>query len=403
MVDSSGLRRGQQTANALFGNQASVLVGDFLYSRAFQMMVELKELRILDVLANATNTIAEGEVLQLMNCNNPDTNEADYMEVIYRKTAKLFEAGTRIGAILAAQDETMEQALVSYGRHLGQAFQLVDDALDYDATPEEFGKNIGDDLAEGKPTLPLIYAMAHGSAAERHMIREAIETGGTRNLTSIQLAIETSGGLRYTAERAREEVDIAISALAPLPPSKFRDGLIEPRPVRHPPPLLGRASTLRGRVPISTTASGGDVAVEIGTRPRFVSSCARRLRGGAAAPASRAADSFLPLGVRHAVDELARRVQVDLEAALAGRLDEPLAQAVAAEPRESHELDVLHVLALVEVTKQTAEHRRLELGLLALAESARVIRVLLPLMCSSLRSPACAALITRCRRPAPPR
>ncbi|HEX5045545.1 MAG TPA: octaprenyl diphosphate synthase [Gammaproteobacteria bacterium] len=226
VVDSSGLRRGQQTANALFGNQASVLVGDFLYSRAFQMMVELKELRILDVMANATNTIAEGEVLQLMNCNNPDTSEADYMEVIYRKTAKLFEAGTRIGAILAGQDETLEQALVSYGRHLGQAFQLVDDALDYDATPEEFGKNIGDDLAEGKPTLPLIYAMAHGSAAERHMIREAIETGGTRNLTSIQLAIETSGGLRYTAERARQEVETAIKALAPVPPSKFRDALL---------------------------------------------------------------------------------------------------------------------------------------------------------------------------------
>jgi octaprenyl-diphosphate synthase len=227
VVDSSGLRRGRQTANALFGNQASVLVGDFLYSRAFQMMVELKELRILDVMANATNTIAEGEVLQLMNCNNPDTTEADYMEVIYRKTAKLFEAGTRIGAILAGQDETLEQALVKYGRHLGQAFQLVDDALDYDATPEEFGKNIGDDLAEGKPTLPLIYAMAHGSAAERHMIREAIETGGTRNLTSIQLAIETSGGLRYTAERARAEVETAIAALAPLPASKYRDGLVE--------------------------------------------------------------------------------------------------------------------------------------------------------------------------------
>jgi len=226
VVDSSGLRRGRQTANALFGNQASVLVGDFLYSRAFQMMVELKALRILDVMANATNTIAEGEVLQLMNCNNPDTSETDYMEVIYRKTAKLFEAGARIGAILAGQDETVEQALVSYGRHLGQAFQLVDDALDYDATPEEFGKNTGDDLAEGKPTLPLIYAMAHGSAAERHMIREAIETGGTRNLTSIQLAIETSGGLRYTAERARQEVEIAIKALAPVPASKFRDGLL---------------------------------------------------------------------------------------------------------------------------------------------------------------------------------
>ena len=227
VVDGSGLRRGQETANAVFGNQASVLVGDFLYSRAFQMMVELKEMRILDVMANATNTIAEGEVLQLMNCNNPDISEADYMEVIYRKTAKLFEAGTRIGAILTRQSEATEQALVSYGRHLGQAFQLVDDALDYDATPEEFGKNIGDDLAEGKPTLPLIYALAHGSAAERHMIREAIETGGTRNLTSIQLAIETSGGLRYTAERARQEVEIAIKALAPLPASKFRDGLVD--------------------------------------------------------------------------------------------------------------------------------------------------------------------------------
>ncbi|HUQ51165.1 MAG TPA: octaprenyl diphosphate synthase [Gammaproteobacteria bacterium] len=227
VVDSSGLRRGRETANAVFGNQASVLVGDFLYSRSFQMMVELEEIRILDVLANATNTIAEGEVLQLMNCNNPDISEADYMEVIYRKTAKLFEAGTRIGAILAKQDDAVEQALAAYGRHLGQAFQLVDDALDYDAKVEELGKNIGDDLAEGKPTLPLIYAMAHGSAAERHMIREAVETGGTRNLTSIQLAIETSGGLRYTAERARAEVELAIGALAPLPQSKFRDGLID--------------------------------------------------------------------------------------------------------------------------------------------------------------------------------
>src|SRR5262252_4694456 len=207
VVDGSGLRRGQQTANALFGNQASVLVGDFLYSRAFQMMVELEDLRILGALANAT--------------------EADYMEVIYRKTAKLFEAGTRIGAILAGSDVDLEQALVAYGRHLGQAFQLVDDALDYDAQVEEFGKNIGDDLAEGKPTLPLIYAMAHGSAAERHMIREAIETGGTRNLKSIQLAIETSGGLRYTAERAQKEVETAIAALAPLPASKFRDALID--------------------------------------------------------------------------------------------------------------------------------------------------------------------------------
>lgn len=225
VVDSSGLRRGQQTANSLFGNEASVLVGDFLYSRSFQMMVELEEIRVLEALANATNTIAEGEVLQLMNCNNPDISEADYMEVIYRKTAKLFEAGSRIGAILAGKDDKIQQALVSYGRHLGLAFQLVDDALDYDATAEELGKNIGDDLADGKPTLPLIYAMSHGTAAERHMIREAIETGSTQNLTSIQLAIETSGGLRYTAERAQNEAEEAIKALDDLPPSKYRDGL----------------------------------------------------------------------------------------------------------------------------------------------------------------------------------
>jgi octaprenyl-diphosphate synthase len=226
VVDNSGLRRGQQTANSLFGNEASVLVGDFLYSRAFQMMVEIEEPRILEVLANATNTIAEGEVLQLMNCNNPNTTEADYMEVIYRKTAKLFEAGTRIGAILAHCDGTVEQALASYGRHLGLAFQLVDDALDYDADPEELGKNIGDDLADGKPTLPLIHAMKHGSAAERHMIREAIEAGSTQNLRLIQLAIETSGGLRYTAERAEREAELAIGALGALPWSKFKDGLI---------------------------------------------------------------------------------------------------------------------------------------------------------------------------------
>jgi octaprenyl-diphosphate synthase len=225
VVDNSGLRRGQETANSLFGNQASVLVGDFLYSRSFQMMVELKELRVLEVLANATNTIAEGEVLQLMNCNNPDITERDYMEVIYRKTAKLFEAGSQLGAILAGESEAVEQALAEYGRHLGRAFQLVDDALDYDAKPEELGKNIGDDLADGKPTLPLIFAMNNGSAAERHLIREAIESGSAQNLRSIQLAIETSGGLRYTAERARAEADQAIAALAVLPASKYRDGL----------------------------------------------------------------------------------------------------------------------------------------------------------------------------------
>jgi octaprenyl-diphosphate synthase len=225
VVDSSSLRRGQETANSLFGNQASVLVGDFLYSRAFQMMVEIKELRVLEVLANATNTIAEGEVLQLMNCNNPDTSEADYMEVIYRKTAKLFEAGARIGAILNNQDAAIETALANYGRHLGHAFQLVDDALDYNATAEELGKNIGDDLADGKATLPLIYAMSHGSAAERHLIREAIESGSAQNLTSIQLAIETSGGLRYTAECAAREAEKAVESLDAIPRSPYRDAL----------------------------------------------------------------------------------------------------------------------------------------------------------------------------------
>jgi octaprenyl-diphosphate synthase len=225
VVDNSGLRRGQETANSLFGNQASVLVGDFLYSRSFQMMVELQDLKVLAVLADATNTIAEGEVLQLMNCNNPDITERDYMEVIYRKTAKLFEAGAQLGAILAGQEEPIEQALADYGRHLGRAFQLVDDALDYDAEPEELGKNIGDDLADGKPTLPLIYAMNNGSAAERHLIREAIESGSTQNLRSIQLAIETSGGLRYTAERAEEEAALAIASLEALPGSAYREGL----------------------------------------------------------------------------------------------------------------------------------------------------------------------------------
>jgi octaprenyl-diphosphate synthase len=225
VVDNSGLRRGQETANSVFGNQASVLVGDFLYSRSFQMMVELGDIRILDVLADATNTIAEGEVLQLMNCNNPDITERDYMEVIYRKTAKLFEAGAQLGAILANESEAVEQALAGFGRHLGRAFQLVDDALDYDAKPEELGKNIGDDLADGKPTLPLIYAMNNGSAAERHLIREAIESGSTQNLRSIQLAIETTGGLRYTAERAREEAELALASLDTLPDSRYRSGL----------------------------------------------------------------------------------------------------------------------------------------------------------------------------------
>ena len=226
VVDASSLRRGQETANALFGNQASVLVGDFLYSRAFQIMVEIGEMRVLEVMADATNTIAEGEVLQLMNCNDPDTTEADYREVIYRKTAKLFEAGAQVAAILAGAPAEIEDAMVAYGRHLGLAFQLVDDALDYDATTEELGKNIGDDLAEGKPTLPLIYAMEHGSAAEKHMIREAIRTGGTQNLTSIQLAMDTTGGLSYTEDKAQAEAKAAAEALEALPDSVHKRTLL---------------------------------------------------------------------------------------------------------------------------------------------------------------------------------
>src|SRR5690606_37941021 len=205
VVDGSGLRRGQRTANVLFGNQASVLVGDFLYSRAFQLMVELNDIRILEVMANATNTIAEGEVLQLMNCNNPNITEADYMEVIYRKTAKLFEAGTRIAAIIANQSEAVEQALIGFGRHLGLAFQLIDDALDYMAKPEELGKNIGDDLAEGKPTLPLIYAMDHGSAAgpRRAVTRAASAPPRSARAAPASPEADTSPSIPRTACRRR--------------------------------------------------------------------------------------------------------------------------------------------------------------------------------------------------------
>jgi octaprenyl-diphosphate synthase len=178
VVDSSDRRRGRDTANTVFGNQASVLVGDFLYSRAFQMMVDIRSMRVMQILADATNTIAAGEVMQLMNMHDPDVTEDGYRKVIYRKTARLFEAGAQIAAVLADRDPADEAAMVCYGQNLGTAFQLIDDALDYDAAPEELGKNLGDDLAEGKPTLPLIYAMENCSDSERKMIRAAIEAGG---------------------------------------------------------------------------------------------------------------------------------------------------------------------------------------------------------------------------------
>ncbi len=225
VVDGSGQRRGRVTANQLFGNAASVLVGDFLYSRSFQMMVALGYPRVMEVMSEATNTIAEGEVLQLMNAGDPDTTEQRYLDVIYRKTARLFEAGAQIAAIVSDAPAGVEDALRRYGRHLGIAFQLVDDALDYRGDAAELGKNVGDDLAEGKPTLPLIHALRTGSAEQATLIRHAIETGGTEDLPAVQAAIESTGGLDYTASLARSEVDRAIEALAGVPDSAFRQGL----------------------------------------------------------------------------------------------------------------------------------------------------------------------------------
>ena len=226
VVDSSDRRRGRDTANTVFGNQASVLVGDFLYSRAFQMMVEIGRMRVMEILADATNTIAAGEVMQLMNVHDPDVTEADYRKVIYRKTARLFEAGAQIAAVLADRDPGDEAAMVCYGQNLGTAFQLIDDALDYSASPEELGKNLGDDLAEGKPTLPLIYAMEKGSASEKQLLRNAIEQGGIDKLDDIQAIIQTTGALDYTTARAREAADLAVSALADIPESDYKQAMI---------------------------------------------------------------------------------------------------------------------------------------------------------------------------------
>ena len=198
------MRRGRETANALFGNSASVLVGDFLYTRSFQMMTKLNNMRIMDILSDATNIVAEGEVLQLMNCNDPDTTEESYMQVIYCKTAKLFEAATRLAAVVAGQDETIENAMADYGKYLGTAFQLVDDIMDYTADAKEMGKNVGDDLAEGKPTLPLLYAMEHGNEHQKQLIRDAIEHGnGMDHLDEILQAMQETGSLALHAKTSR--------------------------------------------------------------------------------------------------------------------------------------------------------------------------------------------------------
>jgi len=225
VVDDSAKRRGRETANEMFGNPASVLVGDFLYSRAFQMMAALDSPALIRVMADATNTIAAGEVLQLMNSGDPDTTEIRYMEVIYRKTARLFEAGAQIAAIVARAPAGVEAALARYGKHLGIAFQLVDDALDYRGDAEELGKNVGDDLAEGKPTLPLIHALRHGDPASTAMIRSAIEQGGTEEQAPIRAVVESTGGLDYTAQLAEEEARRAEEALADVPASAYRDAL----------------------------------------------------------------------------------------------------------------------------------------------------------------------------------
>jgi len=226
VVDASEMRRGEDTANALWGNEASVLVGDFLYSRAFQMMVEVGDMRIMEILAEATNTIAEGEVQQLLNINDPDTSEENYLQVIRSKTAKLFQSATQIAAIVCGKDAQTEKTLADYGMHLGTAFQLVDDVLDYSSSSEEIGKNIGDDLAEGKPTLPLIYSMRQGTPEQAQTIRTAIEQGGRENTEAVMAAIEATKAIDYTAKTAKDEADKAITALAGIPDSEYKDALI---------------------------------------------------------------------------------------------------------------------------------------------------------------------------------
>ncbi len=226
VVDDSAKRRGRDTANEAFGNPASVLVGDFLYSRAFQMMAALDSPALIRVMADATNTIAAGEVMQLMNAGDPDTTEIRYLEVIYRKTARLFEAGAQIAAIVARAPPQHEQALARYGKHLGIAFQLVDDALDYRGDAAELGKNVGDDLAEGKPTLPLIHALQHCDPDAGAMIRAAIAAGGTEDQGPIRNVVESTGGLDYTAQLADGEARKAIEALAGVPASAYRDALV---------------------------------------------------------------------------------------------------------------------------------------------------------------------------------
>jgi len=226
VVDASILRRGQETANQRWGNEASVLVGDFLYSRAFQMMVETNSMRVMDVLSEATNAIAEGEVQQLLNSHDPETSEISYIDVIQSKTAKLFEAAGRLGAILSERSLVDEQAMAKYGMHLGTAFQLIDDVLDYSASSSELGKNIGDDLAEGKPTLPLLYALWNSQGNEANIIRESILNGSLDNLDVIQKIINETGAIEYTAELAQREANLAIESLDHFSTTEYLDAMV---------------------------------------------------------------------------------------------------------------------------------------------------------------------------------
>ena len=227
VVDESALRRGRQTANALFGNAASVLVGDFLYSRAFQMMVALRDMRIMEIVADATNVIAEGEVLQLLNMHNPDVNEEQYLQVIRSKTAKLFEAAGQLGALVAGGGEAEIEAAAEYGRSIGTAFQLIDDVLDYSGNAADIGKNVGDDLREGKPTLPLIYLMRHGDAAQRELVRSCIENGDEQHFDQILAAITGSGALDYTRRAAENSARQAADAISAFPNSQFKESLLK--------------------------------------------------------------------------------------------------------------------------------------------------------------------------------
>lgn len=226
VVDESSKRRGQHTANAIFGNAASVLVGDFVYSRAFQMMVSVQNMQVMEVLSNTTNAIAEGEVLQLLNVHNAAISDDDYMQVIHFKTAKLFEAATRLGAIISNASHTNEIALAQYGLHIGTAFQLIDDVLDLSGNSSDIGKNIGDDLNEGKPTLPLLYAMRHGNAAETAAIKHAIEKGGLDNIQTVMQAVERTGALQHVRALAEKEANLACATLKGFKDSTFKDALL---------------------------------------------------------------------------------------------------------------------------------------------------------------------------------